>query len=373
MKEIYLDNAATTKVCKEVAEKVYDVMTNFYGNPSSRHSRGLEASKIIFDARNLVANTISAEPENVIFTSGGTESNNLAILGSVDLKFSKNKNIITSAVEHSSVMENIKKLESIGFKVYYVKPNFNGDIVPEDVWNLVDKDTVLVSIMHVNNETGNIYDVKQIAKGVRHKNKNTIIHSDGVQAFGKMKVNVINLDVDLYSFSGHKIYAPKGIGGLYIKKGVKIKPVIIGGHQEFGYRCGTENVAGIAGLGKACELINLEEDLKYIKKLNTLLISELSQINNVHINSVGSLLPYVLNFSIVGQKSEIILNKLQEKNIFISNGSACSKGEKSKALKGMGLEDKYIDSAIRVSLSKYNTYNDIVDFNAQIKYLAGHM
>lgn len=370
MREIYLDNAATTKVSKEVAEKVYNVMTNFYGNPSSRHSKGLEASNIIFDARNLVGNVISAEPENVIFTSGGTESNNLAISGSINLKSYKNKNIITSTVEHSSVMENMKKLESMGFKVNYVKPNINGDIVPEDVWNLTDENTILVSIMHVNNETGNIYNIEEIVKGIRHKNKNTVIHCDGVQAFGKMKINVINLDVDLYSFSGHKIHAPKGVGGLYIKKGIKIKPTIIGGHQEFGYRCGTENVAGIAGLGKACELINIEKDLKYVEQLNAFFISKISKINNVHINSVGNFLPYISNFSIIGQKSEIILNRLQQKNIFVSNGSACSKGEKSKALKGMWLEDKYINSAIRFSLSKYNTYNDIIDFSAEIKGLA---
>ena len=369
MKEIYLDNAATTKVDKLVADRIYEVMLNNYGNPSSRHIKGIESENIINDARSKAAKLISCSANNIIFTSGGTESNNLAIIGSVNLKIAGRKNIITSSVEHSSVADNMNKLQSLGFDVKYVKPSSNGDINPADVWNLVDENTELVSIMHVNNETGNIYDVKRIAKGIRKKKKNTVIHCDGVQAFGKIKVNVIDLDVDLYSFSGHKIYAPKGVGGLYIKQGVKVKPIIIGGHQEFGYRCGTENLIGIAGLGKACEIIDIDSQLNHVSQLHKLLIDEITKIDGLHINSCGNVLPYILNFSVLGKKSEVMLNRLQQEGFFVSSGSACSKGAKSKVLKGMGLKEEYIDSAIRVGFSKYNTENDVLDFIQVIKQL----
>ncbi len=368
-KEIYLDNASTTKVDERVAERVCEVMVDFFGNPSSRHLKGAEANHIISEARAAVANLIFCKAENVIFTSGGTESNNLAILGSLNVKNNKSKNIITSTVEHSSVMENMKKLESFGFKVNYIPPksNLNNDINPEDIWCCVDENTVLVSIMNINNETGNIYDIKQIVKGIRHINKDVIIHCDGVQAFGKTKIDVTDLDVDLYSFSGHKIHAPKGVGGLYVKNKKRIVPLIIGGSQEFGRRCGTENVAGIAGLGKACELIDVDKDYNYVKNLYNLLVDEIKNINSIHINSIGNILPYVFNFSLENHKSEVVLNQLQLKNIFVSNGSACSKGAKSVVLKNMGLLDKYIESSIRVSFSKYNTKQDVLNFVAEIK------
>ena len=371
-REIYLDNAATTKVDERVAKKVCDVMLNFFGNPSSRHSKGLEAEKIVFEARKDVANLLSCRPGDVIFTSGGTESNNLAILGSLNLKSFKNKNIVTSAVEHSSVMSNMKKLESLGFDVRYIKPKFetNNNIDPEDVWENVDQNTVLVSIMHVNNETGNIYDIKQIVRGIRHKNKDIIVHCDGVQAFGKIKTDMIDLDVDLYSFSGHKIHAPKGTGGLYVKNKEKLMPMIIGGSQEFGKRCGTENVAGIAGLGEACKITEISNDYQKAKELHDLLLSKIKTITNLQVNSVGDILPYILNFSFENTnqtaKSEIILNRLQEKNIFVSNGSACSKGSNSTVLKNMGISDRHIESSIRISFSKYNTKQDVIDFVEQI-------
>ena len=369
MREIYLDNAATTKIDKIVADEVYKVMTDYFGNPSSRHSKGSEAANIISNARKSVSKLIHCEPENIIFTSGGTESNNLAILGSFNLKSNKNKNVVTSSVEHSSVSDNMKKLESSGIEVRYIKPGEDGEIDPREVWNLIDENTALVSIMHINNETGNIYDIEKIVKGIRYKNKDTIIHCDGVQAFGKIKINinVTSLDIDLYTFSGHKIHAPKGVGGIYIKSGLNLRPMILGGSQEYGYRAGTENVAGIASLSKACELIDVDNNLKYINNLSQLLVKEISNIKKIHINSVGNISPYVFNFSIVGRKSEVILNELQKKSIFISNGSACSKGQKSKALKGMNIKDEYIDSAIRAGLSKYNTKEDISDFILAIK------
>ena len=367
MREIYLDNAATTKVDKIVADEVYKVMTDCFGNPSSRHSKGSEAANIISEARKSVSKLIHCEPENIIFTSGGTESNNLAILGSFNLKSNKNKNIVTSSVEHSSVSDNMKKLESSGVEVRYIKPRTNGEIDPREVWNLIDENTALVSVMHINNETGNIYDIEKIVKGIRYKNKDTIIHCDGVQAFGKININVTNLDIDLYTFSGHKIHAPKGVGGIYIKSGLNLRPMIFGGSQEYGYRAGTENVAGIAGLSKACELIDIDNNFQYINNLYRHLVKDISNIEEIHINSVGNISPYVFNFSIVGRKSEVILNELQKKNIFISNGSACSKGQKSEVLRGMNIKDKYIDSAIRVSLSKYNTEEDIYDFILAIK------
>ncbi|MBP0979791.1 MAG: cysteine desulfurase [Oscillospiraceae bacterium] len=366
--EIYLDNAATTKVDKIVADEVYKTMTDFFGNPSSRYSKGIEAYNIISGAKKSVSKILNCNHENILFTSGGTESNNLAILGSLNLRV-KNKNIITSTVEHPSVSENIKKLESLGFEINYVAPNKYGEIDPNDILKKINNNTVLVSVMHVNNETGNIYNIKEISKAIRHKNKNIIFHCDGVQAFGKLEVDLEDLDVDLYTFSGHKIHAPKGVGGLYFKKNIKLRPLIIGGHQENNLRAGTENVPGIAGLKKACDLLNINKNLEYINNLYKLLVTEISKLNNIHINSIGNISPFVFNFSILGQKSEVILNKLQEKNIFISNGSACSKGSKSKALAGMGILDKYIDSSIRVSLSKYNTTQDILEFINNIKLI----
>lgn len=365
-KEIYLDNAATTKVDKIIADEVYNTMLNCFGNPSSRHSKGIEAYNIIYDAKKTISKILGCNHENILFTSGGTESNNIAILGSINLRSGKPKNIITSTVEHPSVLENIKKLESFGFEIRYVAPNKDREITPDDIFKKIDNNTVLVSVMHINNETGNIYNIKEISKAIRYRNKNIIFHCDGVQAFGKININLEDLDVDLYTFSGHKIHAPKGIGGLYLKKNIKLRPLIIGGHQENNLRAGTENVPGIAGIKKACELLDINKNLEYINKLNNLLMSKISKLNNIHINSIGNTSPYVFNFSILGQKSEVILNKLQEKNIFVSNGSACFKGAKSKALIGMGLADKYIDSAIRVSLSKYNTEEDILEFSKAI-------
>ena len=367
MREIYLDNASTTKVDKIVADKVYEVMTRHFGNPSSRHSKGIEAYEIINKSKKAVANLLCCNSQNIVFTSGGTESNNLAILGSINLNSCKNKTIVTSNVEHPSVMKNMKLLESKGFNVNYVKPDKNGNIDPIKIWDLVNENTALVSIMHINNETGNIYDIKNITKGIRFKNKKTIIHCDGVQAFGKHKVNVIDLDIDIYTFSGHKIHAPKGVGGLYIKDNIKLNPLILGGNQEYGIRSGTENVPGIAGIGEACQLIDIEANLSYIKDLHKLLLDEIHKINNIHINSIGNISPYILNFSILNKKSEIILNKLNKSNIFVSNGSACTKGKRSVVLKGMDLQDKYIDSSIRVSFSKYNKKEDIMDLIFAIK------
>lgn len=370
-KEIYLDNAATTQIDKVVADEVYEVMTRFYGNPSSNHSKGIEAYNIISKSRQAIADLLVCDNKNIIFTSGGTESNNLAIFGcinNIDNK-GKNKNIITSSVEHPSVLKNMKLLESKGFILNYIQPNKNGDFNIEELLELVNENTVLISIMHINNETGNIYNIKNIVKGVRFKNNKTIIHCDGVQAFGKHKVNVTDLDVDIYTFSGHKIHAPKGVGGLYFKNRINLKPLLIGGEQELGFRAGTENVAGIAGFAKACQLIDIDNKLSHIKYLNRLLISELSNLENIHINSLGNVSPYVLNFSIVNKKSEIILNRLQNFNIFVSNGSACKKGKKSLVLKGLGISDKYIDSSIRVSLSKYTTEEEIFKLVEAIKQI----
>ena len=369
MQYIYLDNAATTRVSEKAANEVYKVLTSVYGNPSSNHSIGIEAEKIIYESRKKIARLISCDADCIIFTSGGTESNNLAIMGSINIKDIRNKKIITSGVEHPSVIQCMKNLENQGFNVNYIAPNKEGIIDPKIIWDLIDENTVLVSIMHVNNETGNIYDIKTISKGIRYKNPSTIIHSDGIQAFGKMNINIDYLDVDLYSFSGHKIHAPKGIGGLYVKKGINIKPIILGGSQENKKRGGTENVSGIAGMGIACEEINIDENLEHIKTLSSFLLKELSVISNIHINSIGNVLEYILNFSIEGQKSEIILNKLKDKGIYVSNGAACSKSMYSKVLKNMGIDKKYIDSAIRVSFSKYNTLEEVEKLIECIKIL----
>lgn len=330
-----------------------------WGNPSSLHTLGMHAEIAVDNARMCVANSISASPKEIIFTSCGTEANNTAIMSALHRKNRGNR-IITTSIEHPSVLNAVKALKEFGFEIVYLKPKANGVIDLADLEKALNDKTVLVSIMLVNNETGAIEPIKQACELTHKLAKNAYFHCDVVQAFGKMPINVKSLGVDLLTASGHKIHAPKGIGFLYCSQKTHISPLIFGGGQENGMRSGTESVPLICALQGAVEsLPNLQNQLKIQKDLYDYTVKLLLDNNLATINSDSNGLPYVLNISLNGYRSETVLHFLESKNIFISSGSACSKGNVSYVLKEMGKDNKAIDSAIRISFSRFNTKQDI--------------
>lgn len=358
MAEHYLDNSATTRVSERAAKKAFDIMTTEYANPSSLHSFGFSAAKQLECARENVAKALGADPSEIIFTSGGTEANNLAILGTVEALRRRGNRIITTAAEHSSVYDTMLKLQKDGFDVVFITPDECGNINPLEVINAADEKTILVSIMLTNNETGANYPVKEIFTQIKRRFPQAILHTDAVQAFGKCEIKVSKLSCDLLTVSGHKIHAPKGVGALYVKKGVRLIPQTIGGSQEKKLRTGTESTPLICAFGTACEEIDLNKNIQIAKELNAYLRDKLSSMEGIKINSPEDASPFVLNFSVLGIRSETMLHHLASKGVYVSSGSACSKGAKSHVLSSMGLADDIIDSAIRVSFSKHNTISD---------------
>jgi len=365
-RDIYLDNSATTKPYEEVMDLVREVGLKYYGNPSSLHRKGLEAEKLINEARETIASCLGAELKEIIFTSGGTESNNLAIRGYLSANPRKGRHIITTSIEHPSVLEVFKFLEQNGYKADYIEPDSNGCIDPEQLGGLITEETALISIMMVNNETGAIQPVDEIIKIRDRKNRNTAIHVDGVQAFGKINIDLSKQGIDLLTFSSHKIHGPKGVGGLYISKKIRLKPVLFGGGQETLLRSGTENVPGICGFGLAAKMCHekISENYNHVKILNERFRSKLSECSFAsHVISGINSSPYILNIAFPGLKSEVLLHHLEERGIFISTGSACSsrKAKRSHVLTAMGLENRILDSAVRFSFSADNTEEDIDD------------
>ncbi len=367
MNEVYLDNSATTRVDERVAQAALSMMCEHYGNPSSLHSKGLDAELAITAARKQVAAAIGADAAEITFTSGGTEANNLAVFGTMNMGRRMGGRVITTAFEHSSVMASFAQLEKLGCEVIYIKPDGQGRISARDVIDAVDNRTVLVSTMLVNNEVGSITPVEEIARGIRFKNKDTVIHCDAVQAFGKLPIKVKRLGVDLLTVSGHKIYAPKGIGALYVRAGVRLRPLVYGGSQERGLRVGTEAAPNIAALGKAAELIDCAHATQNSALFSKTLLEGIAGISGIHVNSADDALPCIVNISAVGIRSEIMMHYLEQRGIFVSSGSACAKGEKSHVLRSMGLSDDLIDSALRISFGKYNTCEDIARFITVLK------
>lgn len=360
---IYFDNAATTKVYNEVAQKTTDILTNCYGNPSSLHSFGIDAQNEIDIAREQIAVSLSCSQKEIIFNSGGTEGNNLSLLGAVNALKKRGNRIITTAIEHPSVINTMKYLEEQGFEVIYIMPS-NNKIQQEDILNAINDKTILISAMLVNNETGELLPIKGIKQALKKISPFALLHSDAVQGYGKVKINVNDLEVDLLTISGHKIHSPKGVGALYIRNGVHIKPIIFGGGQEKGLRSGTENVSGIAGFGLSSKIKfeNFKQDDEKILNLNSYLINELkNKVPFAIINSPNTAIPHIINFSLIGYRSEIMLHFLESKDIYISSGSACSskKNSASYVLKAMGLQNKVLDSALRVSFSAFNTVGEI--------------
>lgn len=368
-KIIYFDNSSTTKPCETAIKYLNEALTANWGNPSSLHSLGLAAEQEVFLARKAVADIICATPEEIYFTSGGTEANNLAIMGAVSALKKRGNRIVTTTIEHPSVLEVMKKLQNDGFDVVYLAPDKNGVVGVDDINNAINKNTILVSIMLVNNETGAVQPIKAAAEAIKKSGAPALLHADCVQAFGKMQIDVNKLCVDLLSISGHKIHGPKGIGALFKRKQKNIHPLILGGGQEKGLRAGTENVPLICSLRGAIEEIgNTNHNLSLIKELNSYARQKICEsLPEASFNSNEDCLPYILNFSLNTHRSETILHYLDANNIFISSGSACAKGQKSHVMTAMGLENKRIDSALRLSFNRYNTKQEIDRFCEVLK------
>lgn len=350
---IYLDNSATTKPCDKAIEYMNTCLKENWGNPSSLHLLGMNAENTVTSARECVAKSICANPNEIIFTSGGTEANNTAVMSALFRKNRGNR-VITTAIEHHSVLECFKRLENSGFEVIYLKPNREGVISLEELENSLNSNTVLVSIMMVNNEVGSVEPIEQAVKLTKAKAPNAFFHCDAVQGYGKLPINVKKLGVDMLTASGHKVHAPKGIGFLYLNSKTHIPPFIVGGGQEKGMRSGTESVPLIASLQGAVEdFPNLETALKTTRLLFLYAKKRLGELPQVTFNSGDNGLPYVLNISVNGYRSETLLHFLEMKDIYVSSGSACSKGNTSYVLKEMGVNPKSIDSALRLSFSKH--------------------
>ncbi|MDF2988556.1 MAG: cysteine desulfurase family protein [Eubacterium sp.] len=363
-KDIYLDNSATTKPYDEVVQYIYEVSRNFYGNPSSLHTKGIEAENLVKKARFQIATVLKADSKEIFFTSGGTESNNMAIMGYLRANPRAGKHIITSEIEHPSVMEVFKHLESEGFRVNYIPVDQNGIIKLDILKEVINKETALLSFMYTNNEVGANQPIAEIDRIRKELSPSAVLHIDAVQAFGKTPVFQAGMNIDLLSISAHKIHGPKGIGALYIRKGIKVKPILLGGGQETALRSGTENVPGICGFGLATEMIfsSLEGNFLKAKELKQHFIEKLKQnFEDAVINSSDEALPYIINVSFPNLKSEVLLHHLEQKNIYVSTGSACSshKSSHSHVLKAMGVSPKYIDGAIRFSLSAGNTMEEL--------------
>lgn len=361
MREIYLDNSATTRVCPEAAEKALELMTQCYGNPSSLHALGFRAEQALSQARQTVAKLLSAQPEEITFTSGGTESNNLAIFGGAFARRHAGRRIVTTQIEHPSVLEPMAQLEKEGWEIVRLAPDAFGRISPQQIEEAITPDTALVSIMAVNNEIGSILPVEAAARVIRRNKYRTLLHVDAVQAFGKLPLIPGKTGIDLLTVSAHKIHGPKGAGALYIRKGVHIPARTFGGGQERNLRSGTEALPAWCAFGAAVKALPpLREEEASIRALWEDARQRLSSIPGVVLQSPLEGLPYILNFSCGGVKAETMLHFLEERGIYVSSGSACAKGKPSHVLEAMHLPRTQALSSIRVSFSRENCSEDVV-------------
>ena len=363
--EIYLDNSATTKPYQEVVDKMVLALTTQYGNPSSIHKKGIEVEREIKEIRRNIARSLGAKENEIYFTSGGTECNNTIIRSVARLNKKTKNHIISTVIEHPSVLDTLKDLESEGFEVTYLPVDKDGKISIEDLKNAIKKETILVSIMHVNNEIGTIQPIEEIGKYLKSLDEKIYLHVDAVQSYAKIKFRPSRYNIDFMSVSGHKLHGPKGIGFMYVKENNRIKPLLTGGGQEIGIRSGTENVPGIYGIGEAVKVINkdLEGTIDKIRELRDLLKEEiLANIDDVKINTPEDGVCHVLNVSFRGVRGEVLLHYLEQKEIYVSTGSACSSKKKgSHVLNAIGLTPEEIEGAIRFSLSDLNTKEEILE------------
>ena len=362
--EIYLDNSATTKPYQEVVDKMVLALTTQYGNPSSIYKKGIEVEREIKEIRRNIARSLGAKETEIYFTSGGTECNNTIIRSVAKLNKKTKNHIISTVIEHPSVLNTLKDLEADGFEVTYLPVGKDGKISLEDLKNAIKKETILVSVMHVNNEIGTIQPIEEIGKYLKSLDEKVYFHVDGVQSYAKIKFRPSRYNIDFMSVSGHKLHGPKGIGFMYVKENNRIKPLLTGGGQEIGIRSGTENVPGIYGIGEAVRILNqdLEGTIDKIRGLRDLLKEEiLANIDNVKINSPEDGVCHFLNVSFRGVRGEVLLHYLEQKEIYVSTGSACSSKKKgSHVLNAIGLTPDEIEGAIRFSLSDLNTKEEIM-------------
>ena len=362
--EIYLDNSATTKPYKEVVDKMVLALTTQYGNPSSIYKKGIEVEREIKEIRRNIARSLGAKETEIYFTSGGTECNNTIIRSVANLNKKTKNHIISTVIEHPSVLNTLKDLEADGFEVTYLPVGKDGKISLEDLKNAIKKETILVSVMHVNNEIGTIQPIEEIGKYLKSLDEKVYFHVDGVQSYAKIKFRPSRYNIDFMSVSGHKLHGPKGLGFMYVKENNRIKPLLTGGGQEIGIRSGTENVPGIYGIGEAVRILNqdLEGTIDKVRGLRDLLKEEiLANIDNVKINSPEDGVCHVLNVSFRGVRGEVLLHYLEQKEIYVSTGSACSSKKKgSHVLNAIGLTPDEIEGAIRFSLSDLNTKEEIM-------------
>lgn len=363
--EAYFDNSATTKVLDSVKDIVVKTMTEDYGNAAAKHRKGMEAENYIKEARAEIAKTLKAAEKEILFTSGGSESNNMALIGTAFANQRAGKHIISTSIEHPSVYNPLGYLEEQGFEVTILPVDHDGHISLEELEAAVRPDTILVSVMYVNNEVGAIEPVEEIAKIIKRKNPNTLFHVDAIQAYGKLTIRPKKQGIDLMSVSGHKIHGPKGVGFLYMNSGVKIKPLIYGGGQQWNLRSGTENVPGVAGLGVAAKEMYTDHEQKVaqITEIKDYMMDRLDELQGVVIHSKkgsGSA-PQIVSVSFEGVRSEVLLHALEDKGIYVSSGSACSAHHPgiSGTLKGIGVSQRLLDSTVRFSFGIFNTKEEI--------------
>lgn len=363
--EVYFDSAATGKVLPEAVETMVKAMTEVYGNPSSASILGIEAGNVLKKSQEDIAGIINAEPSEIYFTSGGTEGDNWAIFGTAYGYKRSGKHIITTNTEHPAINLPLEALKEEGFEIEKIGVDEKGYIDIEELKSKIRKDTILVSVILANNETGTVQDIEKIGQAVKEVNNDTLLHADAVQAFGKMKIDVKNSKIDMLSASGHKFGAPRGTGIFYMKKGLKVKPLMYGGGQQLNQRPGTENVAGAAAIAKAAEVCykNLEENNEKIREIKKYIADRvLTEIPNTFINgdSIEKASPYVLNIGFMGLRSEVLLHALEAEGIYVSAGSACNSKKKvrSSVLSAMGKSDEEIEGSIRLSFSKFNTMEE---------------
>ena len=371
--ECYLDNSATTRCLDSAAALMAGILCTDYGNPSSLHHKGVQAEEYVRHAREVIAKTLKVKPKEIFFTSGGTESDNLALRGAAYANARQGKHLITTSIEHPAILNTMQYLEQQGFEVTYLPVDENGKIRLSDLEAAIRPDTILVSIMHTNNEIGALEPIAEAGELIKRVNPNTLFHVDAVQGYGKAKILPKRMKIDMLSVSGHKIHGPKGIGFLYVGDRVKIRPIVFGGGQERGLRSGTENVPAIAGMGKAAEEMyqNLDTDLDRMYALKQRLADGIFTMENVRINGLcgRDSAPHVLSVSFAGVRSEVLLHALEEREIYVSAGSACASNHPDTAgsatLRAIGLPKELLNSTIRFSLSVFTTEEEI-DYTVQV-------
>ncbi len=376
--EIYLDNSATTRVFPEVAQLVTRMMCEDYGNPSSMHMKGVEAERYVRQAKASLAKILKVQEKEIFFTSGGTESDNLAIIGAARANKRQGMHLITTRIEHPAVLQTMRYLETEGFTVTYLPVDTSGRICLKDLEQAITPETILVSIMHTNNEIGSLQPIAQAGELIKRLNPKTLFHVDAVQGFGKAVIHPKKMQIDMLSISGHKIHGPKGVGILYVGEKVKMHGISYGGGQQSGLRSGTENVPGYMGLARAAELLyeHLPQDMERLYELKGYFIQGLSKIEGVQINGLvdadmsgRGTAPHIVSVSVPGVRSEVLLHTLEDAGIYVSAGSACSshKPQPSETLKAIGADKAILESTIRFSFSVYTTREEI-DYTLKILY-----